>query len=70
MLHSVCRRGPAFLMSHIHLWLLCLSLFQSVRQVWDNVFDLRPCGLHGFEMSIFQLRTFIQQVVCGPVEFS
>ena len=29
-----------------------------------------PCGLHGFEVSIFQLWAFIQQVVCGPVEFS
>lgn len=63
-------RLPLFLMSHINLWLLCLSLLQSVRQIWDSVFDLCPCGLHGFEVSIFQLWAFIQQVVCGPVEFS
>ena len=63
-------RLPLFLMSHINLWLLCLSLLQSVRQIWDSVFDLCSCGLHGFEVSIFQLWAFIQQVDCGPLEFS
>ena len=64
MLHSVCRCGSPFLCPY-QCWLLCLSLLQSVRQIWDSVFDLCPCGLHGFEVSIFQLWAFIQQVVCG-----
>ena len=43
-------RLPLFLMSHINLWLLCLSLLQSVRQIWDSVFDLCLCSLQGFEL--------------------
>ena len=60
--------APVLPISHIHLWFLLLSLLQPVRQVWDSVFDLCPCSLQGFELAIFQLRTFIQQVVCGPVQ--
>lgn len=53
MLHNVQTRPPLSLMSHIHLWFLLLSLFQSVRQVWDGVFDLCPCGLKSFQLDIF-----------------
>ena len=44
----------------IHLWLLCLRLFQPALEVRDDVLDFCPGFLNGFQLPGVRLRALLQ----------